>query len=140
MQEQPIFSSYIPRNESMEGTLFGIEYIRWIEVLVLTVILCYPIVLINFVLRVKVIAISVIVVFLMLICFRGYKNRNLSYVLYMKIKHYRKRKKYHLRSVKNEKRKTYYENLVSTDYKHYGQKQSHAEKLFEFVKEKFFSK
>lgn len=140
-QEETNIVIQIPRNEIQEGTFFNIPYANWADAVISSLVLCFPIYLIPFVAKVKLIAIGVIACVMFFLCLRGYKNRNLSRVLLTMIKHNKTKCNLHLRSVKDERSEKYYEKEINiSNGSKVGQRESYLEKAIRIAKERIQEK
>lgn len=90
---------YIPKNVLKRGKFFGIDYIRWIETIVIDFLVGYGMWTSPFVTKIKIICIIVLCVVLSAFFLRGIKNRSVTQLLIDIIKDNQNRKKYSLGSI-----------------------------------------
>ena len=94
----------IPPNVIKKGTFLGIGIQNWIEAILMTVSTGLIIWSTNFVIKIKIISITVICTSLFILFIRGLKNRSVFQLLYDIIKEKKQQKKYSLGSVNNDRK------------------------------------
>ena len=95
----------IPLNALNKGQIFHIDWIRWLESGIYSIVVSYAIIITNFVDKIKLVSICVLCISGTIFFLRGIKNRSVTHVLLDVIKSRQSRKHYRLGSV-NDGRKT----------------------------------
>ena len=96
---------YIPHNILKNYTFFSIPIIRWIDACIFSLIVALLVLLTPFVIKIKIISITVIDISITTLCLHGVKNRSIT-ELFIDILHDKKQYgKYSLQNISTIKRK-----------------------------------